>query len=173
MVCATNVGGMTVEQAMIKGTADATITAASVLKDAIGYGKDGERIVGKMVDRTPKVFTVKQSENSVGFDNRQYDCGFRPSIVIIKPTRTNASNSSLGSCGRVDSSVYSPMNGSGSYEFGMSPTLGIKWISNGAEGAGGVAVKEINNNGFTLYVVGSSNYWTTQYVTEFDVIAYP
>lgn len=42
----TNVGGMSVEAAMKKGTADATATAADIAQTKIAYGKDGTRLVG-------------------------------------------------------------------------------------------------------------------------------
>lgn len=87
MVCKTNVGGMTVEQAMIKGTADATITAEKVLKNEIGYGANGERVVGTLVP--PSKTMSGTIAGSVGSKTVNWDSGFVPNFVML--TCTNKS----------------------------------------------------------------------------------
>lgn len=81
MVCATNVGGMTVEQAMIKGTADATITAEKVLANEIGYGANGAKIVGTFV---PPAKTMSGTiDGNLGASEVKWDAGFVPNYVML------------------------------------------------------------------------------------------
>lgn len=81
MVCKTNVGGMTLEQAMIKGTADATITAADVLSGEVGYGANGERVVGTLVPPSKTMSgTINGSQGAVAV---KWDSGFVPNFVML------------------------------------------------------------------------------------------
>jgi hypothetical protein len=117
----------------------------------------------------PVIITVKQSENPTGFQNRQYDCGFRPSMVILKPTKWSGAKSSGG---RVDSQVYGVVNGTTGYDFGNGPVIGIK-TNDGSQGSSNTFVTEINDTGFKLTVAGPSWQWTTALTTEFEAICYP
>lgn len=82
----TNAGGMTVAQAMVKGTADATITAADVLSGKIGYGANGARIVGSLVP--PEMMSGTISGNVLASEVT-WKSGFIPNFVML--TMTNKS----------------------------------------------------------------------------------
>lgn len=119
----TNAGGMTVAQAMIKGTADANITAADVMKDKIGYGANGARIVGTGTRTMSGTIA-----GSVGSQSVTWDSGFVPNFVML--TCTNKSGefktpaivkmrSSAGAWSSIGSaSLWNYYDGSGGSTFG-------------------------------------------------------
>ena len=80
----TNAGGMSVAQAMIKGTADANIAAADVTSGKIGYGANGARIVGTASKTMSGTISGSQRELTVNWDS-----GFVPNFVML--TCTNKS----------------------------------------------------------------------------------
>ena len=170
MTCNTNVGGIALEQAMIKGTADATITAEKVLIGEIGYGANGERIIGNFEGTKTHEYTMTWTEKVAGFSDKQVDCGFRPSVVVIRATKSNGTTAP-GSSGFVDPNKFSYTNGT-QYNFGSGPYVGIEGISDGAIGSGAVGITGINDNGYTFSLATANFYWTNTVVTEFVITAY-
>lgn len=132
MICKTNVGGMTVKQAMIKGTADATISPASVLSGAVGYGANGQRVVGTLVPPAKTSVTGTVNGN-LGAAEITWGAGFVPNYVMLTLTnksgefKTPAIVSMRGSDGTWEAigqnHLYNYYDGSGGSSFGTIDTI--------------------------------------------------
>ena len=124
----TNAGGMSVAQAMIKGTADANITATDVANGKIGYGLNGQRVVGTAPKTMSGTF-----DGSAASRVMKWDSGFVPNFVML--TCTNKSGefktpaivrqrSSSGSWTAIgSSSLWNYYDGSGGSSWGTITAL--------------------------------------------------
>ena len=120
----------------------------------------------------PTTFIVKQADNNYGFENRQYECGFRPKIVTIKATKSNHTGINMTTYGKVDSTIYPQLTSSYPDTFGTGPFIGIT-SNTGSSGTASTSITEINNTGFKLSIANSANHWNTSYVVELEITAYP
>ena len=137
MTCATNAGGMTVAQAMIKGTADATITSADVLSGKVGYGKDGARVVGTLVPPTKTMSgTIAGSKRELTVN---WDAGFIPNYVALiiinwggelktpSAIRKRNSNGTWEEVGSAD--IHNYYDGSGGFDIGTIYSVNDKSVT--------------------------------------------
>lgn len=130
MIGKTNVSGISVTQAMTKGTADATITTADVLNGKVGYGKNGERIVGTLV---PPAMATGTVNGNLGAAQVTWEAGFVPNYLMLTLTnksgefktpaivKMRASDGTWTSIGQ--SSLWNYYDGSGGSNFGTIETV--------------------------------------------------
>lgn len=131
----TNAGGMTVAQAMVKGTADATITTADVLNGKIGYGANGQRVVGTLVPPTPTPTSMATGtvSGNQGAAQVTWEAGFVPNYFMLTLTnksgefKTPAIVSMRASDGTWEpigqNHLYNYYDGSGGSSFGTIDTI--------------------------------------------------
>lgn len=167
MIGNTNVGGMSVAQAMVKGTADATITAEKILKGEIGYGKDGERITGTYEGRRFATWTFTQSQQQTTIVNQFMDCGFHPSVVFLWSTASG--NGILNTCGCLSKSLFPPVGDTSSMFFGKAPLIRIEETSSTYDSQ--AYPENIINNGFRLNIGTYAGKWLPTYATAIKVLA--
>lgn len=161
----TNAGGMSVSQAMIKGTADATITAETVVKDAIGYGANGERIVGTFegLQYDERIFDMETYPET--FSSREFSCGFRPRIVILETLEINGGSHTTRI--RLDSAGFENLD---TTVIGRVAGIGVT-SSAGSTISRTIDITSITEDGYTLQL-GSDGYtWNDEYTLSFRVTA--
>lgn len=165
MIGSTNVGCLTIELAMEKGTADATITAETVVKDAIGYGSNGKRIVGTFegLQCNERIFDMETYPKT--FSSREFSCGFRPRIVILETLEINGGSHTTRI--RLDSTGFNNLD---TAVIGRVAGIGVT-SSSGSTMSRTIDITSITDDGYTLQL-GSDDYtWSDEYTLSFRVTA--
>lgn len=173
MIGKTNVGGMSMQQAMIKGTDDATISPETILKGQIGYGKYGKRMVGTYDGRKVAEWVYEQGIQINTFNNKLHECGFRPSIVLMYTLEADEEDEKV-LYGLIDSRLPSLRPTSKMYEFGTKLDIGqTKDYGTSVSSSRGFGyVNSIVDNGFNCSLGDFNDYeWNDSYVTKVKIVA--
>jgi hypothetical protein len=165
MIGRTNAGGMSLDQAMIKGTADATITAADVLSGEVGYGANGQRVVGTFEGSRVHEQVFDNQTTPQGFDSREITCGFRPRFVILEGVTT--SSGSLHTRVKMNTSAFKNLTAD---SVGTVTNIGVTY-SDGTSALATAEVTEITSNGYKLRIGKSDSRWNSSYVSSLKVTA--